>query len=230
MALPATTRSASEAESLRITRRILEVVDREQTVSQRRIATELGIALGLANSYIKRCTRKGLLKVSRIPSRRYMYYLTPEGFSEKSRLTVAYFASSVEFFRLTKVDCSNLVITATRRNWQRVALVGATEVAEIMALCTIDSNIEIAAVIDPIKAGGRLLRWPVLADFDEIAGPVDGVFLTSIQDDALLREKATARFGPDRVLAPGHFAMTPTSPAPTDPIVTDRPPSDEGSA
>ena len=51
-----------------------------------------------------------------------------------------------------------------------------------------------------------------------------------VQDDPLLREKATARFGPDRVLAPGSFAMTPASPAPTDPIVTDRRASDEGSA
>lgn len=62
--------------------------------SQRRIAADLGIALGLVNAYLKRCIRKGLVKVSEAPAHRYAYYLTPHGFAEKSRLTVEYLSSS----------------------------------------------------------------------------------------------------------------------------------------
>src|SRR5882757_3874493 len=78
----------------------------EGASSQRRIAAELGIALGLVNAYLKRCVKKGLVKVSEAPARRYAYYLTPSGFNEKSRLTVEYLSSSFLFFRQAKADCA----------------------------------------------------------------------------------------------------------------------------
>src|SRR5882757_9997569 len=77
--------------------------------SQRRIAAELGIALGLVNAYVKRCVKKGLVKVSEAPARRYAYYLTPQGFAEKSRLTAEYLKVSFGFFRQAKNDCSELL-------------------------------------------------------------------------------------------------------------------------
>ena len=49
---------------------LLESVERDGAQSQRRLATELGIALGLVNSYLKRCVNKGLLKVQEVPARR----------------------------------------------------------------------------------------------------------------------------------------------------------------
>ena len=52
-------------------------------ITQRRLSRELGIAVGLVNAYIKRCINKGYIKVKAIPPRRYAYYLTPKGFSEK---------------------------------------------------------------------------------------------------------------------------------------------------
>jgi len=49
---------------------VLDVVERDPTVTQRSVARELGIALGLANAYLKRCVRKGLIKVGQVPRRR----------------------------------------------------------------------------------------------------------------------------------------------------------------
>src|SRR3990170_1377431 len=72
----------------RIVLDLLTSVEHDGERSQRHIAAELGIALGLVNAYLKRCVKKGLVKVSQAPARRYAYYLTPQGFAEKSRLTV----------------------------------------------------------------------------------------------------------------------------------------------
>src|SRR5690349_8309728 len=83
---------------------LLESVERDGGQSQRRIASELGIALGLVNAYLKRCVKKGLVKVSEAPARRYAYYLTPQGFAEKSRLTVEYLSHSFSFFRQAKLE------------------------------------------------------------------------------------------------------------------------------
>ncbi len=47
----------------RITLGLLNMVQDNSRASQRSMASDLGIALGLANAYLKRCVKKGLVKV-----------------------------------------------------------------------------------------------------------------------------------------------------------------------
>ena len=42
---------------------LLNVVHENSDLTQRSMANQLGIALGLANTYLKRCIRKGYIKV-----------------------------------------------------------------------------------------------------------------------------------------------------------------------
>ena len=65
-----------------VTLEILQVIDSKKDVTQRHLASRLDVALGLANSYLKRCVHKGLIKIQQAPANRYFYYLTPKGFSE----------------------------------------------------------------------------------------------------------------------------------------------------
>src|SRR3974377_1700656 len=106
------------AEASRIMLGLLDAVEQERAHSQRHLASELGVALGLVNAYLKRCINKGLVKARQAPARRYAYYLTPRGFAEKSRLTVEYFSHSFGFFRQSKTDCSGLFTGARRRGAQ----------------------------------------------------------------------------------------------------------------
>ena len=78
---------------------LLESVERDGAKSQRRLASELDIALGLVNAYIKRCINKGLVKVSQAPAGRIRLLPDAHGFAEKSRLTVEYLSYSFSFFR-----------------------------------------------------------------------------------------------------------------------------------
>src|SRR5438445_12681686 len=96
--------SDTEHENERIVLGLLNSVEHHSERSQRHIAAELGIALGLVNAYLKRCVKKGLVKVHDAPAHRFAYYLTPHGFAEKSRLTVQYLSDSVSFFRAAKSD------------------------------------------------------------------------------------------------------------------------------
>ena len=77
---------------------MLSAVDEDSGVTQRTLAGNLGIALGLANAYLKRAVKKGLIKVTQAPANRYAYYLTPKGFTEKSQLTAEYFSQSSSSF------------------------------------------------------------------------------------------------------------------------------------
>ena len=114
-----------------------------------KIAAELGIALGLVNAYLKRCVKKGLVKVHDAPARRYAYYLTPHGFAEKSRLTVQYLSDSFSFFRLAKADCARVLEAARPRGFSRVVLAGKSDLAEIAILCAVEAGVTIVAIVDP---------------------------------------------------------------------------------
>ena len=106
-------------ENERIVLDLLTSVEHDGKRSQRHIAAELGIALGLVNAYLKRCIKKGLVKVHDAPTRRYAYYLTPHGFAEKSRLTVQYLSDSFSFFRSAKADCARVLEAAQARGFDR---------------------------------------------------------------------------------------------------------------
>ena len=162
---------------------VLTSIERDSAITQRKLAGDLGIALGLANAYLRRCARKGLIKVSQVPLNRYAYYLTPQGFAEKSRLTAEYLSVSFNFFRRARGDCVALLQQCGERGWRRVALYGAGELAEIAVLSGGEAGIEVVCVIDPNESGRRCAGLPVVADLTAAqlaAGEagLDGVILT----------------------------------------------------
>ncbi|HZR62343.1 MAG TPA: winged helix-turn-helix transcriptional regulator [Xanthobacteraceae bacterium] len=175
---------------------LLDAVERDPAVTQRSVARELGIALGLANAYLKRCVRKGLIKVSTTPARRYAYYLTPQGFSEKSQLTARYLANSFSFFRRARVQCAELFAVAAARGQRRLALIGDGDLAEIARLVAREHPVEIVAIL-PLPADG-LRDGPDGAAIDA----VDAVMITALSDARAAYDAALAAFGAERVHLP----------------------------
>ncbi|HET7847896.1 MAG TPA: winged helix-turn-helix transcriptional regulator [Pseudolabrys sp.] len=191
-----------KAETSRIMLGVLDAVEQDRVHSQRRLASELGIALGLANAYLKRCVKKGLVKVRHAPARRYAYYLTPQGFAEKSRLTVEYLSYSFGFFRQAKTDCSALFDSAAERGTGTVLLLGQSDLAEIAALCAMEHGIKIAGVVQKNAAKPEFIGLPVFEDCDAVSSPFDAVLITDMVRPRESCEAAVARFGAERVLVP----------------------------
>ena len=189
-------------ESSRIMLGLLDAVEQERAQSQRLLASELGIALGLVNAYLKRCVKKGLVKVRGAPARRYAYYLTPQGFAEKSRLTVEYLAYSFGFFRQAKTDCSGLFRSAKAGGVKKVLLAGQSDLAEIAALCAMEHGIEIVGVMQDGATRRQFIGLPVFADFESVSEPFDAILITDVTTARATCDAAVARFGVERVLVP----------------------------
>jgi DNA-binding MarR family transcriptional regulator len=190
-----------ETENTRIVLSLLESVERDGAQSQRKLAADLGIALGLVNAYLKRCVTKGLLKIGEVPTRRYAYYLTPHGFAEKSRLTVEYLVSSFSFFRRARADCSDVLNKARSRGWQRIALLGVSDLAEVATICALESGITITAIIDPHSTLDRYVGVPVLTSMDAVT-ETDAVMVTDLQNTQETVTAAVKKFGAHGVLVP----------------------------
>lgn len=167
--------SPSETE---ITLGLLTAIENDSRLTQRSAAQQLGIALGLANAYLKRCVKKGLVKVQQIPANRYAYYLTPTGFAEKSRLTARYLSMSFDFFRSSRKQLTELLEQCAGSGWRRVAFYGASELAEIGTICALDMDLEIVGVVDP---GVDAEKFAGLAVYRAVAdlGAVDAIIVTN---------------------------------------------------
>ena len=201
----------TEHENERIVLSLLSSVESDGERSQRRIAAELGIALGLVNAYLKRCVKKGLVKVHDAPARRYAYYLTPRGFAEKSRLTVQYLSDSFSLFRLAKGDCLRVLAETKAKGFGRLVLAGKSDLAEIAILCAVEGSVTIAAIVDPRSEDARFIDVDVVKTYADVTAPFDGVVVTDVARAKLSFDAAVEAFGAERVFAPGLLGIRPPS-------------------
>ena len=209
---PVAERSARTPNAVRdpeaeITLGLLSAVEGNSAVTQRSIAGELGIALGLANAYLKRCVKKGFIKVSQVPANRYAYYLTPKGFAEKSRLTAESLSSSFSFFRNARTQCTEAFHECVRQNRPRVALAGTGDLGEIATLCALEAPVTLVGFIDPEAGSRRFAGLPVAARLSDL-GPVDVVLITDLKRPQETFDAVAAAMDASRVLAPPMLNVT----------------------
>lgn len=184
-----------------ITLGVLAAIEADGKISQRALSRELGVALGLANAYLKRCVRKGYVKIQQVPRRRYGYYLTPQGFTEKTRLTGEYLASSLTFFRRARTQMDEIMAHCATRGLGRIALVGASELAEIATLTAHDHDVTLVCVVDANVARSSFCGLPVVRSLAE-ADFIDAVILTQTGDSRQLVDQLTTRLGEAHVFTP----------------------------
>jgi len=191
----------------RIVLGLLEAVERESAQSQRRLAAELGIALGLVNIYLKRCVNKGLLKMAQAPARRYAYYLTPQGFAEKARLTLEYMSYSFELFRRARAECASVFEAARSQGYNRVVFAGVSDLAEIARIGALEAGIQIAAVVDQQSSLSTFSGVSVVASFEKVEGEFQAVVITDLKAAQETFAAAVEWVGIDRVLVPSMLGV-----------------------
>lgn len=194
-----------------ITLGLLNAVEENSALTQRSMAGELGIALGLTNAYLKLCVRKGLIKMSMAPANRYAYYLTPKGFAEKSRLTARYLSISFNFFRAARKQCSATFEDCAAKGWRRVLLAGAGDMCEIATLCAGECGVELVGILDPDVYETELAGLTIFSDLDG-AGPHDAIVITDMAEPQKTFDTLAKFVSADRVLAPRLLNVSRTPP------------------
>lgn len=130
-------------------RGILEEIEQNPSISQKKISQNLGISVGMVNWHIKRCVSKGFIKLQQAPIKRYLYYITPEGFAEKASLTADFLRSSFDIFKVGRKQYNALLGLCEANDWTNIVLLGSSELSELVILLkTKRPNLSILAVID----------------------------------------------------------------------------------
>jgi len=188
----------SEAE---ITLGLLKAVHQDQALTQRGAASELGVALGLVNTYLKRCVKKGFIKVRQVPANRYSYYLTPKGFAEKSRLAGEFLSQSLSLFRQAQRDYGALLSQCVERGYSRIALAGVSDLAEILILYARDFPVSIAAIVDDTYEQKTFLDIPVVSSLEAFED-IDVIVITDLQNPQPRFDTLAKLWPAEKILTP----------------------------
>lgn len=113
--------------------KILKRLSQDPGASQRLLAQELGLSLGKVNYCLKALIEKGLLKVNNFRTsnnkRAYMYYLTPNGLEEKSRVTMRFLGRKLAEYKELREEISRLQNEVRVEMTQRPSVLNESRVA-----------------------------------------------------------------------------------------------------
>jgi DNA-binding MarR family transcriptional regulator len=139
------------------TLKLMESLERNPKQTQRDLAKDLDISLGLVNAFTKRLIQKGFFKLKTIPKNRIKYILTPEGVCEKTKLTYQYILYSLDFYKETRGIIKSIFNQLSGQGKKRVFFIGANELTEIALISLKDSNLELASIIDDDRVGNQIM-------------------------------------------------------------------------
>lgn len=184
-----------------LTLELLKAIDQKDDISQRHLAQQMGVALGLANSYLKRCVKKGWIKISTAPANRYMYYLTPTGFAEKARLTAEFFSTSLALFRQSGDEYTSIFEHCAQQQYSRIVLAGLSDLTEIALMRGLQSRANLVAVYQPGAGRSDFFDVPVVSVLPGI-DQYDCVVLTSMEQTNELLSELEVTVSQDRLFVP----------------------------
>jgi DNA-binding MarR family transcriptional regulator len=184
-----------------LTLELLKAIDQKDDISQRHLAQQMGVALGLANSYLKRCVKKGWIKISTAPANRYMYYLTPTGFAEKARLTAEFFSTSLALFRQSGDEYTSIFEHCAQQQYSRIVLAGLSDLTEIALMRGLQSRANLIAVYQPEAGRTDFFDVPVVSVLPTI-DQYDCVVLTSMEQTNELLSELEVTVSQDRLFVP----------------------------
>lgn len=182
-----------------VTLELLQDIEQNRFESQRQFAARLGIAVGLANSYIRRCMTKGWIKMSKTPARRYAYFITPKGFSEKSRLTAKYLSDSFRLYRRAREEYLRALQDCKARGWQKLGLYGEGDLAEVAALSARESGHSGLIVVEPDSRRSEFLGLKVVHQLSVVTA-LDAVLVTTIASPQKAYDKLRELMPSERII------------------------------
>ena len=162
--------------------RLMGEIDRNGDHSQRELSRRLNISVGLVNTFLKRLVNKGYFKVKTMPRNRVKYFLTPEGLTRKSKLTVEYLRYSVSFYKDIKSLLLKKYSEMEKNNVKSIIFYGAGEVAELAYLYLQLTNIRLAGIIDDHLQGQNFFGLRIM-DINRVqVSDWDMVLLTRLEN------------------------------------------------
>ena len=126
---------------------LFNTVESKPGINQRQLAKELDVSLGLANTYFQRVLKKGWVRAKQVKPRRWLYFLTPKGALEKTRLSISYLNRTLDSFRELKRKGDKYLLELYGKGVNGIHLCGNNDLTEILSFCFTGFEIELLSII-----------------------------------------------------------------------------------
>ncbi len=185
---------------------ILTAIGSGQPLSQRALATRVGIALGLANLLVRGLVRKGWVRITRARPNHIRYVLTVKGVAEQARLSHVYLQDAIGSYQTARTRIREGLAAAGGPS-TRIVFYGTGEIAEIAYVCLQETDLELVGVIcdRPDARSRRFFGLPVhspdqVHDSTLAGVPFDRLIVTSFETSELAGTRLRALgVAPERV-------------------------------
>jgi len=165
---------------------LFNTVESSPEINQRQLARELDVSLGLTNTYFQRVLKKGWIRVQQVKPRRWLYFLTPKGALEKSRLSLFYQHRTLNSIRELKSKGDEHLRILSKKGVRGIHQCGDDDLTEVLSYCFSGFEIELLSVI---------LEKDLLDNLEQSANPTlpelksgELILLTSLEHRAQLAE------------------------------------------
>jgi DNA-binding MarR family transcriptional regulator len=170
---------------------LLQELEKNPVISQRELSNKFGIALGVTNACLKRMVRRGWIRMMGLNHRRVRYYLTPEGFAEKAKLSLHLISWTVQHYAALKDIIGNRLLEMQRDGVERVVFYGVCDEMEIAYITLQGVGLRLVGIVeDEDKVTQNEAFGFKLMDVGHLRMlQPDAILITSLTDQAKKMER-----------------------------------------
>lgn len=184
-------------------RRILQAIASGERVTQRSLAGELGVALGLTNLLVRRLVSKGYVTMGKVGTRHVRYLMTTEGREALGRATRLSLENTVRLYTDTREQIRTTLasVSATcdrdAAGLKRVVFYGAGDVAEIAYVSLQRTDLTLVGIVDD-KRRGRFFGVDICGSERLTPSTVNGIAYAHLVVTSVRRAEAIRKRLDDR--------------------------------
>ncbi len=170
---------------------LLQELEKNPMTSQRELSHKFGIALGVTNACLKRMAHRGWIRIMGLNHRRIGYYLTPQGFTEKAKLTVRLISWTVQHYAALKDMMVGGFLEMQSAGIERLVFYGVSDEMEVAYLTLQGVNLKLVGIVeDEDKITKKKIFGLELMNLSQIdALRPDAVLITSLSNQVERAEK-----------------------------------------
>ena len=173
---------------------ILDLIEKDANITQRKISETIGVAVSMINSYLDDYENRGLIVRKKHTSKTVDYLVTKKGIERRKLLNIWYLKSSHKVYLLAKDNITKFLNQIADKKFKRILLYGAGEVAEIMLRAMSDDNhiaLEVLAVIDDdeSKHNNDIISKPIIGSDQIKSFDHDGILISSYKHHMSIKYK-----------------------------------------
>jgi DNA-binding MarR family transcriptional regulator len=181
-------------------RQLLQAIASGERLTQRSLARQMGVAVGLTNLLIRRLVGKGYVRIANMGAKHVRYLMTPAGWEALATATRASLQNTVHLYTQTREHIRDSLAAISDQcvdGDKRIVFYGAGDVAEIAYVSLQNTDLALVGVVDDTRTGRFFqieISSPDLLTGDTIAGvPYSHVVVTSLGAADAIRQKLASR-------------------------------------